>query len=289
MQVESKETLVRYILGELSQEEREALEQRYFVNDEVWAELQAAETDLIDSYLRNELSVPQRDHFEQYFLASPRRRRRLEFARIQRASSAVLDEERAALEPAKARTYGLALRLGFAVAMIVLMAALVVIAMQNFKLRAALNRMNLEQTTLRQQVAQLQQQVASRVQGQSSAELLSQDLPTISLLLTPGELRGPTPSPVLPLSAVPSNILLLLELREDRFPSYEVSLSTVEGKQIYKLEALKSIQSSAAGPVVAVKLPSKLLPRGDYIAALSGRSQTGKSETIDAFTFTVLR
>ena len=294
--MENKETLVRYILGELPEEERENLEARYFVSDEAWAELQAAETDLIDSYLRNELSQQQRERFEKYFLASPRRQHRLEFARLQISAASQSGQEPAASAPAKpvvARPRFM-LQFGFATAIVALMIAVVIITIQNLRLRDQLSAMSSQQTTLQQQLAELRQQLANLKEshdwGQGSVELLSQDQPTISLLLVPGALRGSgSASPVLPVSSVPSNVLLLLELKEDSFASYDVALRTVEGKQIQRLDGLKSTQVSGIGPAVAVKLSSKQFRRGDYIATLSGRNKQGKAEVIDSFTFTVVR
>jgi len=78
---ESDELLVRYHLGELSPEERDAVEGRFFVDDEFHEQVLAAEEDLIDSYVHNELSAEQRKHFEDWFLPVDDRREKLEFAK----------------------------------------------------------------------------------------------------------------------------------------------------------------------------------------------------------------
>lgn len=82
--IESDELLVRYHLGELSQEERDAVEDRLFADDEFHEQVLAAEEELIDSYLRDELTPGQREHFEKWFLPVDDRRERLEFARALR-------------------------------------------------------------------------------------------------------------------------------------------------------------------------------------------------------------
>ena len=78
---ESDELLVRYHLGELSPEERDAVEARYFADDAFHEQVLAAEEELIDSYLRGELSTNQRAHFEGWFLRIGDRLEKLEFAR----------------------------------------------------------------------------------------------------------------------------------------------------------------------------------------------------------------
>jgi hypothetical protein len=78
---ESDELLIRYHLGELSPDERDAVEARYFADDLFHEQVLAVEEELIDSYLRGELSTGQRTHFEGWFLQIGERREKLEFAR----------------------------------------------------------------------------------------------------------------------------------------------------------------------------------------------------------------
>ena len=78
---EQDQTILRYLLGELSEAEQERFEDEYFADPQLFQRLQDARNDLMDSYARNELPRDQRAQFEQYFLASPRRRERVEFAR----------------------------------------------------------------------------------------------------------------------------------------------------------------------------------------------------------------
>src|SRR5947207_2409634 len=73
--------LVRYLLGEASPEERSHLEARYVTNAELFEELVAAENDLIDAYAGGHLSDSDRRRLEEYFLVTPERRQRVEFAK----------------------------------------------------------------------------------------------------------------------------------------------------------------------------------------------------------------
>jgi hypothetical protein len=63
-----------YLLGELSDIEREALEERFFADDEFFNELEAAEMMLIDRYVRNQMSTAEREKMEQNYLVTPERR-----------------------------------------------------------------------------------------------------------------------------------------------------------------------------------------------------------------------
>lgn len=80
-------TIHLYLLGALPEREQQQLEQKYMVDDTEFEELLAAEDDLLDAYVRGELSSTQRKQFETHFLVSPRRQKRLEFARALAISS----------------------------------------------------------------------------------------------------------------------------------------------------------------------------------------------------------
>ncbi len=80
-------TIQSYLLGALPEREQQQLEQKYMVDDAQFEELLAAEDDLLDAYVRGELSSTQRKQFETHFLVSPRRQKRLEFARALAISS----------------------------------------------------------------------------------------------------------------------------------------------------------------------------------------------------------
>src|SRR4051812_31889342 len=73
--------LVKYLLGYLAEEEQIQVEDRAFADADYMGALEAAEADLIDSYVRGELSQPDRRSFELRFLTSARRRSKVEFAR----------------------------------------------------------------------------------------------------------------------------------------------------------------------------------------------------------------
>ena len=76
----NEEMMVRYLLGELSEEEQSRLEDEYFARDDFFEQLLVIEDDLIDAYVRGELSVNRRAQFEKHFLSLPQRRERVGFA-----------------------------------------------------------------------------------------------------------------------------------------------------------------------------------------------------------------
>ncbi len=79
--LDNEEMMVRYLLGELSEEEGAKLEDEYFARDDFFEQLLVVEDDLIDDYVRGELSASRRACFEKHFLSMPQRRERVGFAR----------------------------------------------------------------------------------------------------------------------------------------------------------------------------------------------------------------
>jgi anti-sigma factor RsiW len=72
--------LVQYLLGELSPLDREWIERQYFMNPEVWQLLLETEINLIDAYIYGQLSEHERERFEDYFMDSPKIRKRVALA-----------------------------------------------------------------------------------------------------------------------------------------------------------------------------------------------------------------
>src|SRR5882724_2245299 len=75
------DALIEYLLGELSDQERDRVEDKYFADSAFHERLLVLEEELTDSYVRGALSPEQRRHFEEWFLRTPERKQGLEFAR----------------------------------------------------------------------------------------------------------------------------------------------------------------------------------------------------------------
>src|SRR5258708_23356223 len=79
---ESEQTMTRYLLGELSDAEQAALEEKYFTDPQVFDKMVKTENELVDDYARGQLTPRLRERFEHYYLARPGRRERAKFAQV---------------------------------------------------------------------------------------------------------------------------------------------------------------------------------------------------------------
>ena len=66
--------LTRYLLGALPDEEVERLDELCIVDEELATRLQALENDLVDAYVRGEVSGEDLGHLESFYLSSAKRR-----------------------------------------------------------------------------------------------------------------------------------------------------------------------------------------------------------------------
>jgi hypothetical protein len=80
METIDEKLAIRFLLGDLSEESRLKLEERFFKEDRFYEQLLAIQEELADDYVQDKLSPVERAQFEKHFLRSPRRRERVEFA-----------------------------------------------------------------------------------------------------------------------------------------------------------------------------------------------------------------
>src|ERR1700738_821683 len=72
--------LIRYLVGDLPAEEAERLDQLSIANDDFAWSLREIENDLVDAYVRSQLSCEALKQFKSFYMASPKRRQKVQFA-----------------------------------------------------------------------------------------------------------------------------------------------------------------------------------------------------------------
>jgi hypothetical protein len=77
----SDQTIIRYLLNELSEEDQARFEEAYLSDGGLFEQVRALEEELIENYVKGDLSGRERRRFERHYLASDQRRARIEAAR----------------------------------------------------------------------------------------------------------------------------------------------------------------------------------------------------------------
>lgn len=73
--------LIQYLLGTLPEAQAEECDELSIIDDSFAARLEDVENDLVDAYVRGEISGQNLKAFESYYLSSPRRREKVAFAK----------------------------------------------------------------------------------------------------------------------------------------------------------------------------------------------------------------
>ena len=319
----NNETLIaRYLLGELSEEQQIEIEDLAFADKNYLASITAVENDLIDGYVRNDLSDAARTRFEKRFLASAERRKRVEFAQ---ALAAVMEEEAVSKKTVVHETkwswrdvlyaffYGLtpAARIAFASAVPLLVIGAGYLFVETLRLRRELTQVQTQyqsQQTSQQQAlelerrrseelnAQLNQEKQQREQTDESLRELSETPDAVnpaprpiiaSLTLLPGLSRGGNANPNL---VLPENARLVrLQIGidpEEQYKNFAVELLTLSGRQVWTRENL-SARERRGTRAVGLTIPATALKAGEYELRLRGVTDSGGAEDVGFYYFNV--
>jgi hypothetical protein len=293
-----------YLLGRLSEVEEENVEKLFFADDQEFEQLEVAETELIDAYIRNELSSEDRRRFEQTLTRSPRLNERVELGRLLANKLTSLPvppqpvDDRHSDETARTswfRNFLTSFRqpaFAFSVMLLLLTASLLLFIWTRYQTQSQLLTSEAEQRQkLEKDIAELKtrsnqldqslqqainerEELLAKLQEQRSGQT---QLPSQSVLLflLPGSVRGEGGSKVLRVPPTALSVTLDLDVSDGNYSSYSATLQSIDGKVVLRSAGLRPIQGHDKKSV-RVKLESKLLPPGDYILQVEGITKTGK-------------
>lgn len=319
----SEKLIAQYLLGELPEEQQVEIEDRAFQDKEYLAAITAVENDLIDEYVRNELSETERRRFESRFLASAERRKRVAFAKalagvaieapvVEKARGAVaVTSWREALE-AFVRGLNPVARFALGAAMLLLLIGGAWLITEMLRLRSQLNRMqaqNQSRQALEQQVemerrrseelaARLNQEKQQREQTDESLRQLTESSETTSpapkpviasLTLLPGISRGAGEKStlVVPEDARLARLQIGIE-PEEPYKTFAVELRTIAGRQVWNRENLP-FRDRRGARSVTLTLPATALKPGEYELRLKGVADGGGTEDVGFYYFNVTK
>ena len=311
-----EQTIQRYLLGELTESEREALEQEYFNDQQLFEQIVEVENDLVDKHSRGLLSPGVRDRFRDYYLDHAQRRARARFAEALQAKLDQAKEVKAAastptetlLERLSAALRGPRLAWAFSIAVLLIAVLAGWSFIETRRLRQELARTESERVTSETRERELQQQVTNE---QLRAEKLSQELEGLrmqreaaspspspevnlastfaTLILTIGGTRSTDGSPaVLHIPARTEQVRLQLKLRENNYSRYRAVLQSAGGNTIFTSRQLTAVNKKT-GANLALVAPARIFQAGDYILTLRGVSKTGQVEDVSKSLFRVER
>jgi hypothetical protein len=247
----------RYLLGRVSEEERDALEAEYFADDESFERLQAAKDALFDDYAAGRMPPADQAAFRERHLASPEGRERVTFAQaLHRRSSeaAALPED----GPARRRLASLPAWVAWAACLAAGVGA-AWLAVQNVRLRTEVERLQAERRADPPPVP------PSPVDP-GPAPIAPQG-PAVQAVRIPVETRAPIE---VALAHATRSIRLEVALRGNEVSaSFDAVLRRPDGREIWRQAGL--VPQRFGDPLV-VTAPADALPDGEYVLAIEGEA-----------------
>jgi anti-sigma factor RsiW len=286
--------LIRYLLGEASPEECGELEAKYLSDGDFFEELVAAENDLIDAYASGQLSAPDRARFEEYFLVTSERRRRVEFAKALRSHVAAETGKRQrektgvlAFPPAAWHRW---LPTAWFFVLLIFAASMtwsILKTTQNFYLQAEIAKLQREIADLqgKQRALQLQIEAFRAKELTGGNEQGKVKTPTVAVLtLDAGISRSSGAAHSVVISSATRSVRLRLRV-ERGYSKLNATVETANGTRVWQKQNLPVYTGHNAE--VSLILPAKMLANGDYIVNLTANPNE-KQAIVSSYAFRVV-
>jgi hypothetical protein len=289
--------LIRYLVGSLSEDETERLDELSIADDRFAADLHAVEHDLVDAYARGTLVGDTLRRFEMHYLSSPAGRAKVAVARAllryPRDGGPALERHAGTTWPGAAR--GL-LQWSLAAAAMVLLAIAGYQISENARLKRQLldARAGLEgrQQQLEQQLRQEQTANAETAREldrvrQSLAQLQGATPLVASFVLLPPT-RGATELPTLSMPRGAGAVAVHVNLESDDYPAYRVTLRDPATGQIIWRSATLQASGATGSKALSITLAADLLKPSTYMLEVSGIPARGAAESVGVYPFRVV-
>jgi hypothetical protein len=298
---------MQYLLGTLSEEERERIEERYFSDDAQFEEVEIAEEELLDRYVRGELSASDAAQFEVRVARSTRLQERVEFAKLfaQRLRTAGADGATSSRKTWWQRLFGFTdagrgPQLALAFSTLLALVAATVMLVGWMQLRSESRQLAAQQAALDQRQRELDKQAAdlkaqidqfARQGYPISTETPLPQVPqesapqVVFLTLAPGATRSVSGTSQIRILPGTSEVQLTLNLRASEYSSYRATINSTDHRSVFSKSDLKS-QTTSTGDVLMLRVPAQNLPQGDYYLTLHGEPA---NERVDDYAFRVIK
>jgi len=281
---ETDSRLIKYLLGQLPEADRDRLEEQYFVDDDLFGELLDAEEQLINDYVNGRLSAAVRERFERHFLTQPDRRRRVDLDR------ALCRPGAGARPEARPEPWWQSVLAFWRTPRLVAAAALLAIALGGVWAGVRIFRLERLLDESRAQQAEAAARAGSEAGLANARAIATGPQAQLALALAPGLTRGAEESRKVIVPRGANILALTLDCGAEAYPGYEASLSNLsdQGAELLVYRRLTA-RVGRAGREVDVSLPLANLPSADYQVTLAGLGPNSDPAPIGKYYFSLRR
>lgn len=307
--------IIAYLLGDLPEAEAERFDELSFTDDEFAGALDAAEKDLVDAYVRGELAGETLEKFESRYLASPLRRKKVEFAGAFQTFAARSVVENSKPEESPGSFFSVFnknfLKLGFAFAalLLLILGGLWIIdnrrnqptdetAARNTPKKSEENRAeNIESTreiaanenNSSPQKAEKEDANKNAVASQNAQKppLTPPKITVASFVLAPSLRGGGGQISDFSISKEIVSVAVRLRLEPNDYSSYRVALADESGSKTLWSSGVLRAAGKGESQSLNVQFPARLLKSQIYSLVVSG-AKDGEAEVFGNYTFRVV-
>ena len=281
MSHESDEQLVRYLLGDLPEDEAESLDERSITDDAIALRLRVLEDELVDRYARGERFGGALERFDRVHRDSPYLQEKVRFAEVLHARAAGPESNAAPSGLVESPRRAVLWNLTAAAALILAAAGYLFIA--NQRLHDDINRLDARRASVEEQNARLQQQLDDR-----RAEPATSATPLAAAFSLPAPRRGDSADTPIALRKGAAEVVLRLQLEPADYARFWAALKDVESDRIVWRSA--DLTSDAAGPdrAVTITVPVALLRAQRYAVELTALGAAGANELLASYPIRVV-
>ncbi len=300
-QDERLDRLDDYLLGRLSDAEADQLDELSIADEEFAWRLRAAENDLVDGYVRDTLAPDTRARFEAFYLASPRRRAKVAFARslvntTDRRAEQPADVAKASADavlPANRRSSTTWWLLAAAAAVVVAAATMVV---RNGDVGRPVDRPSTSiadhrpasQPTPAAVTPAPTTEVASVPTPSSTSSSSAASIVTTEAIALAPDTRavGTVVSVKVPEAA--DRVAFDLQLEANEFPRYQATLKDPGTDRAIWRSGWVASGAKRDAPIVSVAVPARMLKTQHYTFELTGRNDANRTDLVASYVFEVV-
>lgn len=309
----------QYILGTLTNKERERLEEEYFLDNELFENLLATEDELVENYLMNRLPESERTLFETRYLKTEqgknqiqsnrsllqaieqvnvrigKRRRERKFSLLQWMNN-VFESLKEFNRPARVvfatLCVAMLIGLGFIVRYYLLLEQMEMLTNEQATLQQHAENLEQQVHEKEMQTEQLTSQLHSEQQKadslmQTGAQVKSVATSLFAFVLSPGVLRGTDEQKTLQLPSESVPVVFTLDIEAEKtFTFYRAELRDHKQTILWSKSLLRQ-QIVDGVPVVKLQLSSGLFTDGNHVFTLAGNPNKNIFVTVGEYFFRV--
>jgi hypothetical protein len=308
----TEERVLSYLLGDLSEKDQTAIEERFILDSETFTLVCDVEDDLIADYVRGRLEPHDLKRFEGYYLLTDSNRERVRVARV----FLLMIDETAAIEQIES-TERLTLWQKLSSSVPILRWAIGMMAAMSLFLFAwggswmvdVTTRMRDEIESVRLQSKLRESELLQQIDNEKRRNIqLANEIEQLRKQLTPitsepkatailgiikhvivaetlrDDKARPTPSLIIPPQT--ERVQLDYKMEDPGYPSYRVELYSSSGEKIRSSDSISARLNQSVATLTII-LSASEFANGSYTLSVSGISKTGSVDPLSKSTFQV--